>query len=139
MNFGCQRSYGFWSKFKFFEQVPFDGYILVITNPNFNKPAWKVHLVILMHLTDSSAKLPMLNEVKVYETGLSFWSRFPLIDHSSVIIGSIFPKFEKMMMLSQSNRFQMLKEAEHRFCLTAPPFFWTFKVIKLNSSSYHNA
>lgn len=138
MNFGCQRSYGFWSKFKFFEQVPFDGYILVITNPNFNKPAWKVHLVILMHLTDSSAKLRMLNEVKVYETGLSFWSRFPLIDHSSVIIGSIFPKFEKMMP-SQSNRFQMLKEAEHRFGLTVPHFFFTFKVIKLNSTNYQNA
>lgn len=58
--------------------MPFDGYILVITNPNFNKPAWKVRLLILMHLTDSSAKLWMLNEVKVYETGFKFLEPVPL-------------------------------------------------------------
>lgn len=86
-------------------------------------------------------KLRMLNEVKVYGTGLSFWSRFPLIDHSSLLL--LVQSFQNLKDddAESEQRFRMLKEAEHtcRFGLTVPQFFLTFKVIKLNSTNYHNA
>lgn len=47
MNFRCWKRFRFWSRLKFSEQVPSDGFILVITCPNFSNFARMVRLMKL--------------------------------------------------------------------------------------------
>lgn len=51
---------------KFFEQVPFDDFILIANDHIFLKFAWMVRLKILSHFTGLNAKV---SEVKVYGAG----------------------------------------------------------------------
>lgn len=62
--------------------MPSVDYILVITDPNLTNCPYMVRLMILMHLIDLNVDLNrfrILNEVKVFGAGYSFWRRYPSV------------------------------------------------------------